>query len=78
MTKEELKIFLEETRKKDGITLRTERIDFGIKLNRLSEVSGLTEKHILDIEFGRTNYTIGNLTKYNLGMTELVKTSRIW
>lgn len=53
-----------EARKQIGLLLRNLRTERKIGTKKLSEMTGMSETQILDIEMNRRNYTIDNFLKY--------------
>ena len=55
---------LTEARRQIGLLLRNLRNERKIGTKKLSEMTGMSETQILDIELNRRNYTIDNFLKY--------------
>ncbi len=55
---------LTEARKQIGLLLRNLRTERKIGTKKLSEMTGMTETQILDIELNRRNFSIDNFLKY--------------
>jgi transcriptional regulator with XRE-family HTH domain len=55
---------LKEARRQIGLLFRNLRKERKIGTKTLSQMTGMTETQILDIELNRRNYTIDNFLKY--------------
>ena len=55
---------LKEARHQIGLLLRNLRNERKIGTKKLSEITGMTETQILDIELNRRNYGMDNFLKY--------------
>lgn len=55
---------IKEARKQIGLLLRKLRNERKIGTKALSQLTGMSETQILDIELNRRNYTIDNFLKY--------------
>jgi DNA-binding XRE family transcriptional regulator len=51
-----------------GTTLCQKRKEIGFSQEKIRSITGLTAKQIIDIEKGRTNYTVESLIAYSLAI----------